>query len=326
MLFRESNFLLIGEVQTPRELSGPDHNALGARRNRERVVLHVFTRTTEDGVKQFFFGRQFTLALGRNLADQDVARANSGTNANDAVFIEVGKGFFGDVGNIASELLSAELGLPNLHIKIFDVNGGEGVVLHKLLGDHDCVFEVVTVKRVEGDQNVLAQTQLTLHGGGTVGDDLSLFHALAQLHNGLLRVAGTFVQATEFQQLVLIGVVDNNALGINEGDFSGVGSTNGHSRVDTGRFLHTSGNPRHFRLEQWHGLTLHVRTHEGPVGIVMLQERNHGGRNADNLLGRDVDVVDLVGVHLHELALVAGQNRSAFDLSFGVQGFGGNQR
>ena len=114
------------------------------------------------------------------------------------------------------------------------MNGGEGVVLHKLLGDHNRVFEVVAVEGVEGDQDVLAQTQLALHGGCTVGDDLTLLDTLTQLDDGLLRVAGAFVQAAELQQFVFVRVVDHDALGIDEGDLAGVGSTNRHARVDTG--------------------------------------------------------------------------------------------
>ena len=185
-------------------------------------------------MKQFFFGGQFALALGRNLADQDVAWTNPSSDANDAVLIEVRKGFFGDVGDVPGELFAAKLGLTNLDIKVFDVNGGEGVVLHKLLGDHNCVFEVVAVEGVEGDQDVLAQTQLALHGGCTVGDDLTLLDTLAQLDDGLLRVAGALVQAAELQQFVFVRVVDHDALGIDEGDLARVGCTNRHARVDTG--------------------------------------------------------------------------------------------
>src|SRR5699024_10379495 len=44
-----------------------------------------------------------------------------------------------------------------------------------------------------------------------------------------------------------------------------------------------------------HGLPLHVRTHQGAVGVVVLQERDHRGRHGDHLTCRDVHVVHVLG-------------------------------
>ena len=55
----------------------------------ERVVLHVLAGPAEDRVQQLLFGRQLALALGRDLADQDVARLDVGADADDAVLVEV---------------------------------------------------------------------------------------------------------------------------------------------------------------------------------------------------------------------------------------------
>ena len=120
-------------MQTAGELPGADHDALGARRNRQRVILHVFTRTTEDGMQQFLFRVNSLLLLGRPCRPRCRQDRTPSSDANDAVLIEVRKGFFGDVGDVPGELLAAKLGLTDLDIKVFDVNRGEGVVLHKLL-------------------------------------------------------------------------------------------------------------------------------------------------------------------------------------------------
>jgi hypothetical protein len=60
--------------------------------------------------------------------------------------------------------------------------------------------------------------------------------------------------------------------------------------------------------EQRHRLALHVRTHQRAVGVVVLEERDQRGRDTDDLLRRDVDVVDLFGVDLVVVAVLAGQN------------------
>ena len=43
----------------------------------------------EDGVQQLLLGRELGLALGRDLADQDVARLDRGADADDAALVEV---------------------------------------------------------------------------------------------------------------------------------------------------------------------------------------------------------------------------------------------
>ena len=51
------------------------------------------------------------------------------------------------------------------------------------------------------------------------------------------------------------------------------------ARVARRALFHARADQRRRRLEQWHGLALHVRTHERTVGVVVLQERNQRARN-----------------------------------------------
>ncbi len=66
-----------------------DHDPLYPRRDLERIVLHVFAGTTEDRVEQFFLRRQFRLALGGDLADENVARLHVGADLHDPRLVEV---------------------------------------------------------------------------------------------------------------------------------------------------------------------------------------------------------------------------------------------
>ena len=72
------------------------------------------------------------------------------------------------------------------------------------------------------------------------------------------------------------------------------------ARVERGAALHAGADDRRLRLEERHGLALHVRAHEGPVGVVVLEERDERGRHGDDLLGAHVHVLDLVGAGLRE--------------------------
>ena len=132
------------EAHAAGELLRVDDDAFDARRHFERIVLHVFAGPAEDRVQQFFFRRQLGLALRRNLADQNVARLDVRADLHDAVLVQVAQRLFADVGNVASELLAAQLRLANFDVELFDVDRRVGVVLHQLFADDDRVFEVVT--------------------------------------------------------------------------------------------------------------------------------------------------------------------------------------
>ena len=56
--------------------------------------------------------------------------------------------------------------------------------------------------------------------------------------------------------------------------------------VARGALLHAGADDRRLRLEERHGLALHVRAHQGAVGVVVLEERDERGRHRDDLLGR----------------------------------------
>ena len=63
--------------------------ALDARRAVEGSVANVAGLFAEDGAQQFFFRRERGFALGRDLADQDVAGPHGGADADHAAFVEV---------------------------------------------------------------------------------------------------------------------------------------------------------------------------------------------------------------------------------------------
>ena len=54
-----------------------------------------------------------------------------------------------------------------------------------------------------------------------------------------------------------------------------------------------------------HGLPLHVRAHQRAVRVVVLEERDERSRHRDELVGRDVHQVDLIGRHHDGVAVVA---------------------
>ena len=63
--------------------------AVDARRQPQRRVAHVGGLLAEDGAQQLLLRRHRALALGRDLADQDVARVHLGADEDDAGLVEV---------------------------------------------------------------------------------------------------------------------------------------------------------------------------------------------------------------------------------------------
>ena len=81
--------LLLGHAGAAAEALRVDDDSLDAGRHVEAVVLHVLTRPAEDRVQQLLFRSQLALRLGRDLADEDVARLDEGADAHDAMLVEV---------------------------------------------------------------------------------------------------------------------------------------------------------------------------------------------------------------------------------------------
>ena len=89
--------------------------------------------------------------------------------------------------------------------------------------------------------------------------------------------------------------------------------------VARGALLHAGADDRRLRLEERHGLALHVRAHEGAVGVVVLEERDERGGDGDDLLGRHVHVLDLAGAGLRERVPVARRDALGDEVALVVE-------
>src|SRR5208282_2285908 len=260
----------------------------------------------EDGAQQFLFGRKLGLALGGYLADQDVLRADFGADADDAAGVEVLERLFADVGNVAGDLLGSELGVARDAFVFLDMHRGEQVFLDHPLGDQDRILEVVTAPRHERDQHVAAQRQLAHVGGRSVGQHVARLDALALDHDGALVDAGVLIGALILDQIVDIDAGVAQVLGLLVGAhdypfgidaFDGAVALADHrnARIAAYRALQAGADQRRVGLQQRNGLALHVRSHQGAVGVVVFKKRDQGRGHRDELVGRHVHVLDVLG-------------------------------
>ena len=175
--------------------------------------------------------------------------------------------------------------------------------------------------------------QLAFRGARTVGEDLAPLDARALAHDRLLVDAGVLVGAAELRQRIDVRAellasaarvrasldAHDDALGVDVVDDAAALGQDDRAGVARHRRLEAGADQRRLDLEQGDGLALHVGAHQRAVGVVVLEERDERGRDGDQLLGRDVLVVDLVAVGRDELAVEAGDDAVLFDPPRGVR-------
>ena len=288
-----------------RELLDVDDDAALAVGHLERGVAHLAGLLLEDGADELLFGGQLGLSLGSDLADQQVARRDLGADAHDAVLVEVGQRLLGAVGDVSRDLLVAQLGRPGLDLVLLDVHRGEHVVLDQALADDDGVLEVVALPAHEGDQQVAAERQLAELGRGAVGQHVTGLDRVTHVDDRLLVDERALVGALELEQLVRIDVtlvgLDEDAVGGNAPHLAGGLGPQHVAGIDGGAELHAGADQRSLGLEQRHCLPLHVGPHQGPVGVVVLQEGHERGGDRHHLLRRDIHVGDVLAPRAHVL-------------------------
>ena len=185
-----------------REDLDADDDPLDARRADEGGVAHVAGLFAEDRAEELLFRRELRLALGRDLADQDVARLDRGADPDDAAVVEVGEVAFRHVRDVAGDLLGSQLRVARLDLELLDVDRGVVVLADQLLADENRVLEVVAAPRHERDEHVAPERQFAELRARPVGEDLSLLHLLADTHDRLLADAGVLVRPLELGQRV----------------------------------------------------------------------------------------------------------------------------
>ena len=109
---------------------------------------------------------------------------------------------------------------------------------------------------------------------------------------------------------------DNDALRVHLIDDAVAFAEDHGAGIAGGNAFHAGADERRFATDEGHGLALHVGTHQGAVGVVVLEERNQAGGDGDKLLGRDVDVVDFIAMLEDEVAGLTAVNEFSGDAQF----------
>ena len=108
--------------------------------------------------------------------------------------------------------------------------------------------------------------------------------------------AALVVKADDSFRAVLIDVVlDDNAVRRDRLDYSVALGDNDGAGVPGEFFFETGSNDGRIRRQQGDSLALHIRTHQSAVCVIVLEERDQCSSGADDLVRRNVHVLDFVG-------------------------------
>ncbi len=209
------------------------------------------------------------------------------------------------------------------------MNRGEDVVLHDALADEDRVLIIVAVPRHEGDEHIFAERQFAELGRWAVGDDVAGADHVADLHQRTLVDAGRLVRALELLQAIdvdarlagldHVGRADDDTRRVDLVDHAAAARRDRRARIAGDGAFHAGADHRRLGAEQRHRLTLHVRSHQRAVGVIVFEERDQRGRDRNELLRRHVHQRDLLTRRHQEFARLARRDQLVDEAAVGVE-------
>ena len=234
---------------------------------------------------------------------------------------------FRQIGNIAGDFFRAQFGVTRHHIEFFDVDGGVAVGSSHFLGNQNRVFVVVAVPRHEGNGHILAKRKFAQVGRSAVSNQITTLQHIAGFYRRALVDIGRLVGAGEFHQVIDIHThftgysffvvhANHDTVGIHVFHHTAATGHDSGGRVHRHGALNTGTYQRFFGTQTGHGLTLHVGTHQGAVGVIVLQEGNQRGGYGYHLAGSHVHILHAVGTGHDGFAFFAAGNQIALQVAF----------
>ena len=290
---------------------GIDNCSVLTVRNLKGSIPYFSGLLTEDRTQQSLLCGKLGLSLGSNTSDKDVTCSYLCTDADDSVLIKIFESFLTYTVNVTGDLLGSELGVTCFCLVLFDVDRGVNIFTYETLGNKNSVLVVVSFPGHESDKRVLTESELSVIGGRTVSDNLALYYLLALLNDGSLVVAVTLVGTCELAYFVFhvgaVIILDLDGGCINIGNGSVLFCDYAYTRVNGCLYFHAGSYCGSIGGHKRHCLSLHVRSHESTVSVVVLKERNECGSNREDHLRRNVHVVETcLGILLGLISVTTG--------------------
>ena len=183
-----------------------DDLALLAVRHAQRGVAHLARLLAEDSAQQTLLSRELRLAFRRDLADEDIAWAHISADGDDALLVEILERILCNVRDVARDFLRAELRIARVALVLLDVDGGIEVALDEVLREQNGILVVVALPWHIGNDDVIAERELTVIRCRTVSDGLLFLDDIAFVDDWHLIDTRTLVRAQELLHLVVVEV------------------------------------------------------------------------------------------------------------------------
>ncbi len=285
-------------------------NAVFAMRYTQGGITHFSCLLAKDCTEQSFLCGKLGFTLWSDFTYKDVSGTDFCADADNSALVKLAESVVAHVGNIAGDFFRSKLGVTGFKLIFFDMNGSKGVFFNKLFVDKNSILVVIAFPCHKADEHILAERNLSLAGGGTVADNLTLFNVLAFCNDRTLVYAGSLVGTEEFDNLVFVAFAvivafNDDSGGIDLCNRACVLRKDGYTGVNGGLVFHTGADEGSFGLEQRNRLLLHVRAHQSTVRVVVFKEGNHCGSDGNNHFRRNIHVVDPCGVNFDEFVFVS---------------------
>ena len=146
------------------------------------------------------------------------------------------------------------------------------------------------------------------------------------IYNRLLVIAVRLVASLKLGQMINITAavvipLDNNLVRCGTLNHTCVLCHYAHARVNSCLCLNTGSYNRSLCAEQRYGLTLHVRSHQRTVCVIVLQERNHGGCHGEYHLRGNVHQINRLLLEFRSLLTETSGNVIVNEVTFLIQRF-----
>ena len=169
----------------------------------------------------------------------------------------------------------------------------------------------------------MSKRQVAVVGRGTVRNHITPVNVLALVDDRALIDASGLVRPRIFTQVVnpfaAIGFADIHRVALGAQHIT-VGFRNHHlTGVISSLIFDTGADNWHIRAKQWHGLTLHVRTHQRTTGVIVFEERDQSGTDTNRLPRRHIHVVNAVSTSIQELLVETRRNAFINELAQRIQ-------
>ena len=307
-----------------------NHRAAHACWHAQRRVFHVRGFFAENGAQQFFFRRELRFAFGRYFAHQHVARLYFRADINDAAFVQTVLHFFRQIRNIAGDFFCAQFGITRHNVQLFDMDRGVTVVCRHSFANQNRVFVVVAVPRHKCDGHVLTKRQFAQIGRGAVGNQITALQYIARTHGRTLVDVGGLVGTGEFHQIVnvhtaffgrrfIVMHAHHHAVCVHIFHHAAAPRHNRCCAVHGYRAFNARSHQRFLSAQARHSLTLHVRTHQSTVRVIVFQERNQRSRHGYHLPRCHVHILHAVGRCQNGFAFFAASNQIAEQFTVFIQ-------